>query len=183
MKAVKVYCVRKIHPNQLTLPSKYPQVVICLNSKLSTNLFELDFSCRTVIKSEPIEVKASEPSPVIIPEENNVVGSIIKIEHIDASDNEDDDKHSDGDDVDRNRLYPTLDGPSSDTSLATRILLNANAAATLTADDANYCHGCDIKFSSQSTFIAHKRYYCKNVQKEFDAAATRSSPNQASVVT
>lgn len=144
----------------------------------------MDFSCRPVIKSEPIEIRASEPSPVITTEENNVVGSIIKIEHTDPSDNEDDDKHSDGDDLDRNRLYPTLDDPSSDTSLATRIsLLNANAAATLTADDVNHCHGCDIKFSSQSTFIAHKRFYCKNVQREFDGTATRSSPNQASVVT
>lgn len=190
MKAVKVCCARKKHPNQITLPSKYPQVLIDFIDLIYfeavnyINLFELDFWCRTVIKSEPIEIKASEPSPVTISEENNVVGSIIKIEHTDASDNEEDDKHSDADDLDRSRLYPTLDGPSGDASLATRIsLLNANAAATLTADDVNYCHGCDIKFSSQSTLIAHKRYYCKNVQNEFDGAATRSSPNQASVVT
>lgn len=126
-------------------------------------------------------MKAPQPSPTVIPDDSNVVSTIIKIEHTDASDNEDDDKHSDADDLDRTKLYP-----SNDASIATRIsLLNASTAATLVVDDSKYCHGCEIKFSSQSTFMAHKRYYCKNVQKEFDAAAaaTRSSPNQTSVVT
>lgn len=144
-----------------------------------------------------MEVKVSEPSPTTASEENHhTIGSIIKIEHTDPSDNEEDDKRSDADDLDRNKLYPTIDGHTTDTSLATRIsLVNTNTAAVITADDPNYCHGCDIKFSSQSTFIAHKRFYCKNVRANFDGAsatapnqtaavlpATRTSPNQASVV-
>lgn len=153
----------------------------------------------TVIKSEPVEVRAPEPSPTNrhTPDEDPTSVSVIKIEHTDPSDNEDDDKRSDVDDLDRNKLYPTLDGHTNDTSLATRIsLVNTNAATAAIAVNDKYCHGCDIKFSSQSTFIAHKRFYCKNVQNDFDGAsatatnqtaaglpATRSSPNQTSVVT
>lgn len=137
----------------------------------------------TVVKSEPLEVKAPEPSPTIIPDD---VSNVIKIEHTDASDNDDDDKQSEVDDLDRNKLFPTIENRPNDASIATRIaLLNASTAAALVQDDAKYCHGCDIKFSSHSTFLAHKRYYCKNVQNDFDgtSAATRSSPNQTSVVT
>lgn len=145
-----------------------------------------------------MEVRAPEPSPTNVSEENHTISSVIKIEHTDPSDNEEDDKRSDAGDLDRSKLYPTVDGHTNDTSLATRIsLVNTNPAIVLSAEDSKfYCHGCDIKFSSHSTFNAHKRYYCKNVQNDFDVAsatatnqtaaglpATRSSPNQTSVVT
>lgn len=131
-------------------------------------------------------MKAPEPSPTVVPDVSNVVSTTIKIEHTDASDNEDEDKPSDANDLDHSKLHPSNEKRTNDASIATRIsLLNASTAATLVVDDSKYCHGCEIKFSSQSTFMAHKRYYCKNVQKEFDgaSAATRSSPNQTSVVT
>lgn len=79
----------------------------------------------------------------------------------------------------------------SDTSSISMNALNPPGAGT----EMRYCHVCDIKFNYLNTFIAHKKFYCKNLQNDIDAssAATnqpaavittaRSSPNQTSVVT
>lgn len=45
--------------------------------------------------------------------------------------------------------------------------------------DQKYCKKCDIKFNYYSTFIAHKKFYCKSEVTERD---TGSSPTQPNVV-
>lgn len=67
---------------------------------------------------------------------------------------------------------------------------------TTSATDSKYCHVCDIKFKYMSSYMAHKKSYCRNsIQSNLDIgtvpsnqatsviATTRSSPNQTSVVT
>lgn len=61
--------------------------------------------------------------------------------------------------------------------------------------DNKYCHVCDIKFKYMSSYLAHKKSYCRNIQSDLDIGAvtanqatsviatTRSSPSQTSVVT
>lgn len=53
--------------------------------------------------------------------------------------------------------------------------------------DTKYCNICNIKFTYLKSFIAHKKFYCRAVTSDVDAAkrtvltaATRSSPNQSS---
>lgn len=97
-----------------------------------------------------------------------------------------------------------MDIHSNDSSIATKLsqLNNTNTTTSVTLNtnplsgsDTNYCNACDIKFNYLNTFIAHKKFYCKNIQSDFDGTSAttnqtsavlstaRSSPNQTSVVT
>ncbi|XP_055301401.1 zinc finger protein ush isoform X2 [Sitodiplosis mosellana] len=154
-------------------------------------------SARVIVKSEPPESKSLERPPSVIQETNDAVANNIKIENVDISDNEDDEKNSDVADSDsvqrflpenslvRTSLLSGVPAPGS-------ISLNASTSEV----DNKYCRICDIKFKYMSSYIAHKKSYCRNMESGLDIgpvvtsspvssviASTRSSPNQASVVT
>lgn len=146
------------------------------------------------MKSEPAESKSSERSPNVIPETNDTVVNTIKVENVDISDYEEDEKNSDIADSDSAQPYHIENSLSRTTLLSTAtgsISLNASTSEA----DNKYCHICDIKFKYMSSYIAHKKSYCRNIPSELDMgsvtaspassviATTRSSPNQTSVVT
>lgn len=157
---------------------------------------QIKFVHRVIVKSEPSEPKQSERPPSVVQEANDTVVNTIKIENVDISDNEEDEKISEIADTDsvprflpENSLVRTslLSGPA-----AGAISLNASTSEV----DNKYCHICDIKFKYMNSYIAHKKSYCRSMQNELDIgsvvapspassviASTRSSPNQASVVT
>lgn len=131
-------------------------------------------------------------------EKPNSVMPTIKVEHTDTSDNEENDKRSNAETPTPSAKPYQIDSNNSESSISSKagvpISLNTLNTATITAGaDTKYCHVCDIKFNYLNTFIAHKQFYCKNIQNDLDAttanAATaviskaRSSPNQTSVVT
>lgn len=150
------------------------------------------------MKSEPQEIKASEPSPTILEEKNEPIVSVIKTEHIELSDNEDEDKKSDV----VESISPTLNKQydKMDAEIMKKTILGDASSLSMNSlnvggTDTKYCHVCDIKFNYLNTFIAHKKFYCKSIQSDLDAsgattnqataviATARSSPNQTSVVT
>lgn len=49
-------------------------------------------------------------------------------------------------------------------------------------DLSKYCDVCDIKFTFLNSFVAHKKYYCKNVKTNVDTGSNLSSPNQTTVL-
>lgn len=167
------------------------QLKHCANERLPIYLN------RVIVKTEPMEVKTSEPSPTILEDKTEPIASVIKTEHIELSDNEDDDKRSDNEsNSSLVKHYSKLDAESVKKSiLSDTNSISINAGGT----DSKYCHVCDIKFTYLDTFIAHKRGYCKGLRNDLDAATAttnattaviataiktaRSSPNQASVVT
>lgn len=149
-----------------------------------------------IVKSEPIETKPSERPPSVVEEANDTVVNTIKIENVDISDNEEDEKSSEINDTDSvPRFLP-------ESSLVRSSLLSGPTPGTISLSastsevDNKYCRICDIKFKYMNSYIAHKKSYCRNMQNELDIgsvvapspassviASTRSSPNQASVVT
>lgn len=50
------------------------------------------------------------------------------------------------------------------------------------ADQPKYCNICDIKFNYLNTFIAHKKFYCKNADAEMvqSAAVLSTTPTNSS---
>ncbi|XP_031619091.1 zinc finger protein ush isoform X2 [Contarinia nasturtii] len=145
-------------------------------------------SARVIVKTEPSESKSSDRSPILIPESNDIVMNTIKIENVEISDNEDDEKSSDIADSDSARTFQRSSHVTrtllSGVTTANSISLNASTSG----DDNKYCHVCDIKFKYMSSYIAHKKSYCRNVPNELDIGPVtpnppRSSPNQTSVVT
>lgn len=58
------------------------------------------------------------------------------------------------------------------------IIVTATQSPELNSDQ-KYCKKCDITFNYYSTFIAHKKFYCKSEITERD---TGSSPTQPNVV-
>lgn len=153
------------------------------------------------MKSEPCEVRTSEPSPNAVQESENSTVNPIKIETTDGSDIEDDEKNADVVDSDSIPIIPhfpigtenalTRSALLSGTPTLPAISLNASTSGT----DNKYCNVCDIKFKYLSSYMAHKKSYCRNVQNDLDIGAvaanqatsviatTCSSPNQTSVVT
>lgn len=153
------------------------------------------------MKSEPCEVRTSDRSPNAVQESENCTMNSIKIETTDGSDIEDDEKNTDAVESDSIPNIPHFSIGTenvlarsallSSTPTATAISLNASTSGT----DNKYCNVCDIKFKYLSSYIAHKKSYCRNVQNDLDIGAvtsnqatsviatTCSSPNQTSVVT
>lgn len=143
---------------------------------------------RVIVKLEPSETRSTERSPNLIAESNDIVMNTIKIENVEISDNEEDGKNSDDIDADSARAYQR-------SSNVTRTLLTSVTApnsislnASTSGDDDKYCHTCDIKFKYMSSYLAHKKSYCRNVENDMDIGPVtpnppRSSPNQTSVVT
>lgn len=150
------------------------------------------------MKSEPSESKLPENSPKAAPDTDEIVINSIKTENIDISDNEEDEeKNSDIADSEINQSYQI----STENAVPRSSLISGTAATgsiTLNASpeiDNKYCHVCDIKFKYMSSYIAHKKSYCRNIQSDLDIGAvtsnqatsviatTRSSPSQTSVVT
>lgn len=133
------------------------------------------------MKSEPSENKIAERSANNNQHGDHIVNSI-KVENLDSTDNEDDEKISEPDSV----SYKI----GTEKSLAvTPISLNS------TGNDNKYCHTCNIHFNYMSSYMAHKKSYCRNIPTDLDMdavasnqaasviATTRSSPSQTSVVT
>lgn len=124
--------------------------------------------------------------------------NVIKTEHIDLSDNEDDDKRSDIESESSIiKQYNKLDAETMRKTILTDASSISMNALNTGATDPKYCHVCDIKFTYLDTFLAHKRHYCKSLRNDLDATSAttnsaviataiktaRSSPNQTSVVT
>lgn len=151
-----------------------------------------------LVKSEPPEPKPLERSLNVAKDVEEAVINSIKIENIDISDNEDEEKSSDIVDTDTVQPYQigtenAVARPSllSGTTTAGSLSLNSISSEI----DSKYCHVCDIKFKYMSSYMAHKKSYCRNIQSEIEIGAvasnqatsvistTRSSPSQTSVVT
>lgn len=153
-----------------------------------------------IVKSEPQESNSSERSPNVTQETENSTVSTIKIESSSISDNEDDEKRAgiiDTDTISVAQPYQL----GTENSIARATLLSGTATASSiplnasTPVDDKYCNVCDIKFKYMSSYVAHKKSYCRNIQNDLDIgsvpsnqatsviATTCSSPNQASVVT
>lgn len=162
-----------------------------------------NFIYRVIVKSEPSEIKPAERSPEPISETDESTVKEIKIENIDVSDTEEEEKCPDAAETDPISVTPSY-RISTENSVVTRTPLlsgNSNPSpisldASTSAVDNKYCHVCDIKFKYLSSYLAHKKSYCRNnIQNNLDIgtvpsnqatsviATTRSSPNQTSVVT
>lgn len=131
-------------------------------------------------------------------DDDDDVVNAIKTENIDISDNEDNDKNSNN--VEPSATQPFQIGTENSVSRST-LLSSATAASSISLnastsgnDNNKYCRVCDINFKYLSSYNAHKKSYCRNIQNDLDISAvaqnqatviatTRSSPNQTSVVT
>lgn len=150
---------------------------------------------------EPQESNSSERSPSVTQETDNSTVNTIKVENSILSDNEDDEKSADITDTDAISVaQPYQLGTENSIARATLLSGMATAStiplnASTSGDDNKYCNICDIKFKYMSSYIAHKKSYCRNIPNDLDIgsvssnqatsviATTCSSPNQASVVT
>lgn len=167
----------------------------------SVKVINIVMPYRVIVKSEPAETKSSDRSPNVVPEIEDAAINPIKIETIDASDNEDDAKSVEAVDcesIPSAQSYPI----GTENALARGTLLSGTATASpislnasTSGGDNKYCNVCDIRFKYLSSYIAHKKSYCRNIPNELDIGAvssnqatsviatTCSSPNQTSVVT
>lgn len=144
-----------------------------------------------------------ERSPKANNDNDEAVVKTIKIENIDISDSEENEKCSNVTDEEPMPVTHSI-RINSENSVSRGTLMSGNAnpspisidATTTSATDSKYCHVCDIKFKYMSSYMAHKKSYCRNsIQSNLDIgtvpsnqatsviATTRSSPNQTSVVT
>lgn len=63
------------------------------------------------------------------------------------------------------------------------------AATNATANaDTKYCNICDIRFNYVNTYMAHKKFYCKNIEADMDGSQssvirTNASPNATATAT
>lgn len=141
------------------------------------------------------------PDPVQEPSNETPTINTIKIETIDASDNEDDAKSVEA--IDTEPIPLSQSFPIGTQNALTRSTLVSGSAtaspislnASTSAGDNKYCNVCDITFKYLRSYIAHKKSYCRNIPNELDIGAvasnqatsviatTCSSPNQTSVVT
>lgn len=48
--------------------------------------------------------------------------------------------------------------------------------------EPKYCNICDIKFNYLNTFIAHKKFYCKNVTSDIENNSAITQPQSAATV-
>lgn len=54
-------------------------------------------------------------------------------------------------------------------------------SSTPPVNESRYCTNCDISFNYSHTFLAHKKFYCKTVNK-VDRPSNGPSPNASNVV-
>lgn len=59
----------------------------------------------------------------------------------------------------------------------------ADRSTILASTEPKYCNICDIKFNYLNTFIAHKKFYCKNVTADIETNSSAiSQPQPAATV-
>lgn len=53
-----------------------------------------------------------------------------------------------------------------------------NRSTIVASTEPKYCNICDITFNYLNTFIAHKKFYCKNVTADIDTNSSAISQQQ-----